>query len=678
MDTNHKLTIDFETRSAADLGKCGAAAYAEHPSTEVTCLAVKLHGQEPVIWFSPDFRFPNCPAWAALPVIDNITLRQMIAEADIIEAHNMYFEFNIWKYTMPRYGFTTKLPLAKLLCSAAKAVSCGLPRSLEDACNAIGIAQRKDTEGAALMKKLCVPRKPTLEEQKADPDWRKQYFWNGTPEDFAREGLYCMQDVRATETLSDALPDLSRPEQRIWQMDLVINDRGLYLDARSVEALKVCTDVERTLLIYEFQKITKDEDEGKDKPGIDSPNNVGELLEYLKEHGVETDSLSDRVVSSLLKSNLNPKIRRVLEIRQACAKSSTAKLEPMVHARNKDGRVRGSLLYHGAVTGRWAGKGLQPQNFPRGTLGSDERVEACIAAFNRGDLDLIRREYGDVMTAAASCLRGMIVPAPGHDFIGADFSSIEGRVLAWLAGEETALVVYREGRDPYKVNAAQIYGVDYDFVSKDQRQVGKVAELALGYQGSVGAFSRMGATYGVELPKEEIKIIVDQWRWAHPMTKKLWSELDRSAKEAVLHPGEVVFYRGIAFRYDGQLLQMRIPSGRTLCYRAPEIATVEKDWGPTQVILYLDNTGAKKELYGGPLTENLTQATARDLLANAIFSVEAHGYQVVLHVHDELVAEVAEGFGSIEELCELMCRLPSWAAGLPLKAEGWRGKRYRK
>ena len=663
----NKLTIDFETRSAADLSTCGAAAYAEHPSTEVICLAVKHHGQEPVIWFSPDFRFPDCPAWAALPIINDATLRQMIAEADVIEAHNMNFEFNVWKYTMPRYGFATKLPLAKLRCSAAKAASCGLPRSLEDACNAIGVAQRKDAEGATLMKKLCVPRMPTLDEQEADPDWRKHYFWNGTPEDFAREGLYCMQDVRAEEALSDALPDLSRPEQRIWQKDLVINDRGLRLDARSVEALKVCTDVEYRRLTREFEEIT----------GVDSPNRGQALIEYLKENGVETNSVSESAISDLLKTDLAPGIRRALELRQSCARSSTKKLLPMSFARNKDGRVRGSLLYHGAVTGRWAGKVLQPHNFPRGVLGSDERVESCIAAFNRGDLDLIRREYGDVMTAAASCLRGMIVPEQGRDFVGADFSSIEGRALAWLAGEETALDVYQEGRDPYKVNAVQIYGVTYDNVSKDQRQIGKVAELALGYQGSVGAFSRMGEAYGVELPEEEIKDIVKQWRMAHPMTENLWSELDRSAKDAVLYSGGVVDYRSIAFRSDGRLLQMRIPSGRTLCYRAPEIAIVEKYWGPTEVIQYIDNEG-QNELYGGKLTENLTQAVARDLLANAIFNVEAHGYPVVLHVHDELVAEVPEGFGSVEELCELMCRLPPWADGLPLKAEGWRGKRYRK
>jgi DNA polymerase len=527
---------------------------------------------------------------------------------------------------------------------------------------------RFNTEGAALMKMLCVPRTPTQDEQKADPDWRKHYFWEGTPEDFAREGLYCMQDVRAEEALSDALPDLSPVEQRIWLKSLRINDRGVHIDSHSVEALKVCTDVERRFLSEEFVEIT----------GIESPTMNQRLIEYLKENGVETDSLGEDAVSELLKSDLAPDVRRALEIRLACSKSSTAKLTPMIEARNKDGRIRSSFLYYRAVTGRWSGRVLQPQNFPRGILGTDERVDACLAAFNKGDLGLIRHDYGDVMTAASSCLRAMIVPAPGKDFVCADFSSVEGRVLAWLAGEETALNVYREGRDPYKVNAAQIYGVGYGAVSKDQRQVGKVAELALGYQGSIGAFSRMGENYGVELPEDEIMVIVRQWRMAHPMTKRLWNELDKCAKNAIRYPGAEPTYRGIKFKCDGQLLQMMLPSRRTLCYRSPEIAWIEKDWGWTESILYLGDKDKQKELYGGTLTENLTQAVARDLLANAIFNVEIGGYPVVLHVHDELVAEVPEGFGSVKELCELMCRLPPWAAGLPLNAEGWRGKRYRK
>lgn len=664
----YKLTIDFETRSAVDLATCGAAAYAEHPSTEVICLALKKHGQEPVIWFSPDFRFPECPDWVALPTIDDDALRQMIDEADVIEAHNMGFERIIWKYTMPCYGFADMLPLAKLRCSAAKAASCGLPRALEDACNVIGSFQRKDTEGAALMKTLCTPRNPSEEEQKADPDWSKHYFWNGTSEDFTRLGLYCMQDTRAEEALSDALPDLSPVEQKIWQMDTIINDRGICIDTKSVEAMKVCADIERKTLAAEFEQVT----------GINSPNKGKALIEYLKSKRVKTDSVDKDAVSRLLKTNLAPDVRRVLEIRQAYAKTSTAKLTPMLVAQNKDGRIRGSFLYYGAVTGRWSSCLLQLHNLPRGVLGSGERLDACIDAFNKGDLESIRRDCGDVVTAASSCLRAMIISAPGKDFIGADFSSIEGRVLPWLAGEETALDVYREGRDPYKVNATQIFGVDYKAVTKAQRQIGKIAELALGYQGSLGAFSRMGATFGVTLPEKEIKEIVSQWRQAHPMTKKLWFELDRSAKEAVKNPGAITSYLDIEFKCEDQLLQMRIPSGRTLCYYAPEIAVVEKDWGPTEVIRYLDNTGVHKELYGGPLAENLTQAVARDLLANAIFNVEAHGYPVVLHVHDELVAEVPEDFGSVEELCDLMCELPPWAEGLPLKAEGWRGKRYRK
>lgn len=662
----NKITIDFETRSAANLKDWGAAAYAEHPSTEVICLALKKHGQEPVIWFSPGFRFPECPDWAELPTINDNALRQMIAEAEIIEAHNMEFEFNIWKYTMPRYCFTDMLPFRKLRCSAAKAASCGFPRNLEDACNALGVAQRKDTDGAALMKKLCSPRVATLDEQKADPDWRKHYFWEGTPEDFAREGLYCMQDVRAEEALSDALPDLSPVEQRIWLKSLIINDRGVCIDSRSVEAQKVCTDVEREILADEFKVITQ----------IDSPTKIKELLEYLKENGVETDSLGEDSVSELLKSDLDPRVRRALEIRLACSKSSTAKLTPMIEARNRDGRVRGSFVYYGAVTGRWSSHRLQLHNMPRS--GAAEYVDACLAAFNRGDLELIRRDYEGVMVAAASCLRAMIIPAPGKDFVCADFSSIEGRVLAWLAEEETALDVYLKGRDPYKVNAVQIYGVDYDSVSKDQRQVGKVAELELGFQCGVDKYQQKCAEFGVELTHEQADTVVRQWRSARPMTTSLWYELDKHAKNAIRCPGGVFAYKKVAFRCDGRLLQMRIPSGRTLCYLSPEIVPVEINGRQREEIWYLNNKGNRDKLYGGKLTENLTQAVARDLLANAIFNVEARGYRVVLHVHDELVAEVPEGFGSVEELCDLMCQLPPWAAGLPLKAEGWRGKRYRK
>ena len=668
----NKLTIDFETRSAADLATCGAAAYAEHPSTEVICLAVKKHGQEPVIWFSPGFRFQDCPAWAALPTFDDDALRQMIAGADSIEAHNMEFEFKIWKYTMPRYGFTDMLPLPKLRCSAAKAASCGFPRNLEDACNVLGVAQRKDTEGAVLMKRLCSPRTATLDEQKADPNWRKRFFWEGTPEDFVREGLYCMQDVRAEEALSNALPDLSPVEQRIWLKSLLINDRGVCIDSYSVEALKVCTDVERTLLVDEFRRITKD----GDKPGIDSPNKLGDLIEYLKEHGVETDSLGEDTVAELLKSDLAPKVRRALEIHLTYAKLSTKRLPRMLASRNKDGRVRGAFVYYGAVTGRWSSQRLQFHNLPKS--GEDKQVDACLVTFNRGDLERIRHDYGDVMTAASSCLRATLVPAPGNDFVCADFSSIEGRVLAWLAGEETALDVYREGRDPYKVNASLIYGVNYDSVSNERRQVGKVAELELGFQCGVDKYQQKCAEFGVELTHEQADTVVKQWRSTRPMTKRLWNELDKCAKNAIRNPDGIYPYRKAAFRCDGRLLQMRIPSGRTLCYLSPEIVPVEINGRQQEEIWYRNNKGNRDKLYGGKLTENLTQAVARDLLANAIFNVEAHGYPVVLHVHDELVAEVPEGFGSVEELCDLMCRLPPWAAGLPLKAEGWRGKRYRK
>jgi len=296
----------------------------------------------------------------------------------------------------------------------------------------------------------------------------------------------------------------------------------------------------------------------------------------------------------------------------------------MIEARNRDGRVRGSFVYYGAVTGRWSSHRLQLHNMPRS--GAAEYVDACLAAFNRGDLELIRRDYEGVMAAAASCLRAMIIPAPGKDFVCADFSSIEGRVLAWLAGEETALDVYREGRDPYKVNAVQIYGVDYDSVSEDRRRVGKVAELELGFQCGVDKYQQKCAEFDVELTREQAQEIVKQWHSTRPLTTKMWYKLDKCAKNAIKASGDIFPYRGVAFRRDGHLLQMRIPSGRTLCYRSPEIVPVVINGRQREEIWYLNNKGNPDKLYGGKLTQNLTQAVARDLLANAIFNVEAHGY----------------------------------------------------
>jgi DNA polymerase len=393
------------------------------------------------------------------------------------------------------------------------------------------------------------------------------------------------------------------------------------------------------------------------------------------------DGLTKNDVDAALETTENETAKRILEIRKSLSKSSTAKYQAFLDAKGDGDRIRGCFMYHGAATGRWAGRIIQPQNFPRGSFAD---LEPCIEMFKNGDLDGVKMMYGDPMIAASSCIRAMIVPADGCDFICADYSSIEGRVLAWLAGEESALDVYREGRDPYKVAAAAIYHTTYDGVDKAQRQIGKVSELACGYQGSTGAFNMMAAAYGVKVPEAEAKRIVDSWRESRPRTVQFWHELEHACRMAVDSPGQKFRYRDVQFIVHKGMLVLRLPSGRCLRYANPRFEPKEMSWGEVKNVIAFDGVSSTTRkwstqyLYGGLLAENVTQATARDLLVGGLFAVERAGYPVVMHVHDEMVAEVPEGFGSVDEFERLMCSLPDWAEGLPLKAEGWRGKRYKK
>lgn len=666
-----KLTIDFETRSAADLRKVGAAAYAQHPTTEVICLALKYEDKPTYLWYSPEFAL-LVKDYDNGKFVSSAVVKQWVGEANIIEAHNAQFEYFIWKYTMPKYGFAM-FDAAKLRCSAAKAAAYGLPRDLEGACAAAGVPQQKDTEGYKLMLTLCKPRKALKAEKLADADWESRLYWRGTPEDFARLGMYCMQDVRAEEALSNAIPDLKPSEQELWSLDLRVNDRGVRVDAPACSAIIEGIERHTGALRKEFQTMT----------GLDSPTQRDATLKHLLSLGVQMEGLrKSDVEKALADSGTEQAPRRILEIRKSLSKSSTAKYTKFLEAKGGDDRIRGCLMFHGAGTGRWAGRLIQPQNFPRGNF-SD--VEPCINLFKRGELDGVKLLYGDPMAAASTCIRPMIIPAEGRDFVCADYSSIEGRVLAWLAGEETALEVYRSGRDPYKVSASAIYNKRYEEIDKSERQIGKVAELALGYNGGKVAFQQMGVSYGVHVPDDKAQDIVTKWRASRPKTTKFWKEVERVCMLAVKNPGKAFSYLGVAFRVNSSgALAMKLPSGRLLWYANARIEDREKVWGDILPTVVYDgvNPETRKwtdlELYGGLLTENAVQAISRDLLVSGMFAVEEAGYPIVFHVHDELVAEVREGFGTVEEFEKLMCRLPSWAEGLPIKAEGWRGKRYKK
>ena len=703
------LTIDFETKSAADLPKVGAWRYAEHPSTDVYCMAMKVDDKPGWIWVSrnchhllPDFDVPDLRFTCAEEVL------YLIEQADEIEAHNAQFERAIWHHVMlKKYGWPPLL-LEKVRCSMAKAAMHGLPLSLDQAVKAMGLPIKKDMEGNALMLKWCKP--------KADGSWQS------SPHEFVRILRYCVQDVETEHALSQALHDLPPQELALYHLDQKINERGFYVDSAAAKAaISTITEHERrqTALLVALT-------EG----AVKSAKAPLAMRSWLESVGYPVKDLQAQTVEELLtQDDLPAKARRLLEIRQQLGKSSTAKYEAFLRMACDDSRVRGTMLYHGASTGRWAGRGPQPHNMPRGTekLNTDDLINLAFQDLSGGP-DLVELLYGDVMGLASSAVRGVISAAPGNELFCSDFSSVEARVNAWLAGQEDVLDSFAAGLDLYKVAAAQIFNVIYEAVDKHQRQTGKCSELALGYGGGIGAYASMASNYRVDLdtlpehvfpvatPGELEKaremadaylklkpgsmtheaaaacdIIKQKWRASRQEIVAFWYALERAAKAAIQSPG-TVFQAGhlsrIAFAVKDRWLLCRLPSGRCLFYTDP---TVERRTHVTETgyeriresIRYWTVDGYTRKwqrayAYGGKLCENVVQAVARDLLAEALQRVECAGYPTVLHVHDELVAERPIGTGNLEEFNELVSTLPPWAEGLPLTADGWQGIHYRK
>jgi len=704
-----RITLDFETRSRSDLRKVGAWKYAEHESTEVMCLALKVDEDPVQIWIMPELIEGWDNLWIELD-IDHVfsadEVLDLIESADIIEAHNMEFERAIWHHVLHKKHNWPDLPFEKLRCSAAKAAMHALPRNLEQACKALNLPVQKDEEGHRLMLQMCKPRKPS----KANPN-----EWWETPDKLVRLFKYCMQDVEAEHCLSRALSDLPPSELEIWRLDQQINARGIYTDTESAAVIIDKLAHHEKGLLGQMSALT----DGK----VKSPRQHAVTLKWVNEQGIDADNIQAATVDALLeKGGLPEKARDVLRIRRSLSKSSCAKFQAMIARAGSDSRIRGTLMYHGAGTGRWSGVGIQPQNLPRGTF-SD--VQECIDAFKAGDMEVFEMLYGDPMVAASSCIRGMLCASPGHELVCADFSAIEGRVLAWVVQETEALDVYIKGIDPYKIAAAPIYSTTYENVSKSQRQVGKVAELALGYQGGISAFESMARGYDLDfseivhpvlssarpdmvkkaehaaktyktsciragkepIPKEQAMacdIIKQTWRENRPMTTRFWQHIESTAVKAVVNPGDIASYAGIKFGTSKNFLLCRLPSGRVLYYYSPKVQEVKTPWGAKKFgITYrsvdsVTRQWVRQKTYGGKLTENIVQAIARDLMAEGMLRVEAAGYPVVMSVHDELVSEVPIGFGSVEEYENIMSEIPDWAQGCPVAAEGWKDLRYKK
>jgi len=646
------VSIDFETRSRIGI-EGGAWKYAAHPSTEIICMAIKVDNG-PTLLHWPE-------KWELLLGLESeISMAKactLIWQADRVEAHNAEFEMAIWEHVL-------KFKHPNWHCTMAKAAMHALPFSLEKLCEALKSPIQKDKKGNMFMKKICQPQKDGTFIDEA--------------EIFKAVGEYCRTDVEAQYMASRQLDDLIPIEQAIWKLTIKKNKMGLPIDRLLVDNAIILWQNYEEKLKAEFVRLT----------GVPSPSCLAQFLTWLESNGCDMTDLRAATVAEVLSCNtkdIQGNVRRALEIRAELGKTSIKKFEALRGIVENDGRARGLFLYHGAATGRWAGRGFQPQNLPsRGLISEVPMATRMILnGSDPEDFDLLWPSLSQVLS---SCIRAAIKAPKGMTFFCADFSAIEARVLAWLAGEQWVLDAYSRDEDLYIKAASKIYHKPEGNITKSERQIGKVSVLACGYAGGKQAFASMAANYGINIDLDEAKEIVTGWRQANPKIVEWWYELERAAINAIKEPGTSFHARSVSYMVDSRgYLTCLLPSGRKLYYPEARLGLKTTPWGEQkQVILY--NTVVKGKYrethtYSGCLAENVTQAVARDLMAYAMLNLESAGFSVLASIHDEVLVEFYEASNieeHFQEFLNIMVKLPSWAKGLPIKAEGWRGERYRK
>ena len=658
----HTLSIDLETFSDVDLKKCGVYKYASSPNFEILLFGVSVDGGEVTVY-----------DLASGDTVPEEIIRALSDDSVIKWAYNASFErvcLSVWlrrnypqyfsSYSIEEDTVRNYLDPSSWRCSLVWGAYMGLPLSLEGIGKVLKLENQKMAEGKALIRYFCVPCKPT----KANGG-RMRNLPEHDPVKWSTFIAYNKRDVETEMAIQQKLSKFPVPEF-LWEeyhLDQEINDRGIQLDMVLVEQAIAIDERSREELSAKMRQLT----------ALENPNSVQQMKEWLTKHGLEVDCLDKKAVKELLKT-APPELAEVLELRRQLAKSSVKKYQAMQNAVCADGRARGMFQFYGANrSGRWAGRLIQLQNLPQNHMTHLEDARRLVRA---GDYALLSALYDSVPEVLSELIRTAFVPRDGYKFIVSDFSAIEARVLSFLAGESWRLKVFAENGDIYCASASAMFHVPVEKHGQNAhlRQKGKIAELALGYGGSVGALKSMGALE-MGLAEEELQPLVDAWRTSNPNIVQLWWDVDNAVKTTVRQRLDTETH-GIRFRYRSGMLFIILPSGRQLCYVKPKMGT-NKFGGES--VTYEGVGSTKKweriESYGPKFTENVVQAISRDILMYAMRTL-SHCF-IVGHVHDELIVECGMDV-SLDAVCDQMGRTPPWIEGLNLRADGYETMFYKK
>lgn len=648
------LSIDIETYSDLDIKKVGVYRYVDSTNFEILLFAYAFDDEE--------VRVIDLVNGEELP---KEVIRVLNDKTVIKSAFNANFE----RTAISKF-LDINLKPNEWSCTMIKSLTLGLPGSLDSVSKDLKFNEDKQKmkEGKSLIQYFCKPCKATKvnKGRTRNLPMHDMEKWNKFKE-------YCKQDVVVEREIRSKLSKYKTTEREIklWYLDQRINDAGIRVDTQLIENAIEC-DKKYT------EKLTK---EAIEITGLNNPNSTAQLKKWLSDKvGFEVTSLTKESIPEILKQVDDENVIRVLELRKLMSKTSIKKYEAMKLAKGNDNRVRGLLQFYGANrTGRWAGRLVQVQNLPQNHI---EDLDLSRNLLKEGDFDLIELLYDSVPDVLSQLIRTAFIPSEGHRFIVSDFSAIEARVIAWLAGEKWRLDVFNSHGKIYEASASQMFKVPIESIKKGDplRQKGKISELALGYVGSIGALISMGAIK-MGLDEDELQPLVTTWRNANPNITKFWWDVDKAAKKAIKDRTIVELQHGIKFIYNPGVLFIELPSGRRLSYLRPKIEPHTTFGGDKITYEGMEQTSKqwkRIDTYGPKLVENIVQATARDCLREAMFNVTDAGYDIVMHVHDELVLDVDKKCGSLEEVNSIMGKEISWAKGLPLKADGYECDYYKK